>query len=356
MESILRSRGAHIIDHYTDSKINTEMDSFYTEIEDFFTKLFPTMQLPEWEKDHRPALQALRDITVTENETKLRGSIVSMYALFKHYHSLLHPFQCRAVNCMLSKLQSTSIPSSGQQEPEYIMKITCFNPENGANELRPDMCLYRSDDSNTFKLAGVREYRGRTSWAHIVSLIQINVNPSATPFNFDDDSFELNEDSHEEYIGPRTRTQMASFASEVYYRQHRKALFTAFIFQDRVRFIRWDRAGALVSRAYNYVRDPAQFLQFFYLLAMSNPAEQGYSTEFKRVDRSGDIGSKLQAYQAKVQGDDNTKNKWFRKLGSGLGLDVEEVDKGQPLGATLDPLYAVRKYSTFHVHDTDHSL
>lgn len=242
---------------------------------------------------------------------------------------------------MLSKLTPVNATSSGRQEPEYIVRATGFDPEDGTNDLRPDICLYRSEDSNAFNLPDVqpdmREHCGKTAWAHIVSLIEINVNPSATPFNLDGFSFQVDNSSREEYIGLR-----ASYVTEVYRRQHRTAVFTAFVFLDRVRFIRWDRAGALLSRTYNYVRDPSPFLQFFYLLAVSGPGDQGYSTEFKRVDGLGNIGLKLQAYQARVLRDEDPKNTWYRRFCRGLRLDIEKDSDGRPSSVTLDPLYAVR--------------
>ena len=123
---------------------------------------------------------------------------------------------------------------------------------------------------------------------------------------------------------------MASYATEVHRRQHRSAVFTAFIFQGWVRFIRWDRAGAIVSRAFNYHRDPIPFLKFFYLLAISNPGEQGYSTAFQRA------GTGSAGFMSQIR-TEVPRNKWHKSVCSGLGFDLKEEERNLKC-----PLYTVR--------------
>ena len=244
-----------------------------------------------------------------------------------------------AVNNMLSKLQKT--PSSPKSE--YTMRITAYNPEDGLRDPEPSLCLYRSEDQGVFHpLHGPNETKlhGKTVWACVVSVIEVKVHPLAAPFNFDSSSLELNTNSRKDGAGPRARAQMANYATEIHRQQHRTAVFTAFVFRDWVRFIRWDRAGALISHAYNYVCDPVPFLKFFYLLAMSDPGKQGYNTMFKQVNPR-DVSLELLDYISQVQGGEDPRNKWYRRVGRGLGLDPKGRQE-QALNARVNPLYTVR--------------
>lgn len=121
---------------------------------------------------------------------------------------------------------------------------------------------------------------GRTAWAHIVSLIEVKSNPDAAPFNFDAGPFTLNDSPEFSHLGSKSRAQAVSYATEIQRRQHRVFAFTAFIQGHMVCLMRWDRAGVLVSEAFNYLTNPEPLLRFFYLMAKHGPEAQGYDPAF----------------------------------------------------------------------------
>lgn len=231
--------------------------------------------------------------------------------------------QCSALNKMLRGAQL-----------QHVMKATGFNPEDGENDLKPDLCLYPvSGDApgiyNDVKNINVPPDTARAAWAFITTLIEIKTNPNAAPFNFDDEPFTLNTDDKLDDAGPKSRAQMASYATELQRRQHRNFVFTAFIQQDRVRFMRWDRTGTLVSPTYNYKQDPEWLLRFIYLISTSSPEGQGYETAFH--SSVGRITSEFRKYKASLQKDEDKR--WYRKLGEGLGMNNRTT--------ALNPLHEV---------------
>ncbi|KAL0959983.1 hypothetical protein HGRIS_011640 [Hohenbuehelia grisea] len=62
------------------------------------------------------------------------------------------------------------------------------------------------------------------------------------------------------------REQLISYATKIMTRQHRTHLFTLLILDQEARFIRWDRAGAIVSEAFNYTRNSQPLVDFFWRL------------------------------------------------------------------------------------------
>ena len=58
--------------------------------------------------------------------------------------------------------------------------------------------------------------------------------------------------------------------------QHRTHLFVLFIAGDTARIIRWDRAGAVISDAFDYVEDPHPLFRFIWNYNQMTPAERGW--------------------------------------------------------------------------------
>ncbi|KAI9059514.1 hypothetical protein FKP32DRAFT_1579762 [Trametes sanguinea] len=73
-----------------------------------------------------------------------------------------------------------------------------------------------------------------------------------------------------------TLGQNAAYAIELFARQHRSFIFSVFICGEHVRFIRWDRAGLIVSQACNYVLYPRYLCEFFWRFAHLSDAQRGF--------------------------------------------------------------------------------
>ncbi|TFK38951.1 hypothetical protein BDQ12DRAFT_650578 [Crucibulum laeve] len=80
------------------------------------------------------------------------------------------------------------------------------------------------------------------------------------------------------------RGQMASYVTEWCNRQHRVHAFTVYIGQKSARFIRFDRAGAIVSRAFLYRERSGLLIDFLWRFAHLSRSERGYDTTVREAD------------------------------------------------------------------------
>ncbi|KAH8115715.1 hypothetical protein DFH11DRAFT_1301239 [Phellopilus nigrolimitatus] len=72
--------------------------------------------------------------------------------------------------------------------------------------------------------------------------------------------------------------QIVSYATEACARQHRMFYFSVSIHGHHARFIRWDRAGAVVTRSFNYRQNPKLLCDFLWRFGFANPAQRGYDS------------------------------------------------------------------------------
>lgn len=89
-------------------------------------------------------------------------------------------------------------------------------------------------------------------------------------FNDDTADFEGHSD-----VSERTRAQIISYAALVFRYQQRKFLFTVLIAGQYARFIRWDRAGAIVTNRFDYTMDPQPLCKFLQRFSRLSSAQQG---------------------------------------------------------------------------------
>ncbi|TCD69279.1 hypothetical protein EIP91_008214 [Steccherinum ochraceum] len=73
-----------------------------------------------------------------------------------------------------------------------------------------------------------------------------------------------------------TKGQIASYVAAILARQHRIFIFVVIITGHRARFIRFDRAGALVSESFNYRRQPKIFAEFLWRYGSQSRAGRGF--------------------------------------------------------------------------------
>ncbi|KAL4242394.1 hypothetical protein ABKN59_011895 [Abortiporus biennis] len=72
--------------------------------------------------------------------------------------------------------------------------------------------------------------------------------------------------------------QIVSYASSQLARQHRHFLFSIWIFNTYARIIRWDRAGAIVTKPIYYRDDPAHFVDLFQRFDQMDDKQLGLDT------------------------------------------------------------------------------
>ncbi|KAI0755194.1 hypothetical protein C8Q80DRAFT_417160 [Daedaleopsis nitida] len=76
--------------------------------------------------------------------------------------------------------------------------------------------------------------------------------------------------------GMKNLGQTISYATETFKRQHRHSCFSVSICGTSARFIRWDRAGAIVSEAFSLHESPNLLCDFLWCFAHVSNSERGY--------------------------------------------------------------------------------
>jgi hypothetical protein len=78
--------------------------------------------------------------------------------------------------------------------------------------------------------------------------------------------------------------QLASYATEWCSRQHRRFAFAIFIGDPYVWFIRWDRAGAIVSERFDYRENGQPLVDFLWRFAHLSPFQRGIDDTVQRAN------------------------------------------------------------------------
>lgn len=74
----------------------------------------------------------------------------------------------------------------------------------------------------------------------------------------------------------RNLGQSIAYACEICLRQHRMFLFSFMVIGTRVRFFRWDRAGAIVTKSFDYKCFPKMLCEFLWRFHCSNSTQRGF--------------------------------------------------------------------------------
>ncbi|KAI1788205.1 hypothetical protein LXA43DRAFT_1075889 [Ganoderma leucocontextum] len=84
------------------------------------------------------------------------------------------------------------------------------------------------------------------------------------------------------------RGQCISYAELLYAIQHRVALFMLVVIGTTARFVRWDRSGTVVTRAFDYVEDWEFFCDILWRISLCTDAQLGLDPTAIRL-RPGDV-------------------------------------------------------------------
>ncbi|ETW82699.1 hypothetical protein HETIRDRAFT_382749 [Heterobasidion irregulare TC 32-1] len=87
---------------------------------------------------------------------------------------------------------------------------------------------------------------------------------------------------HDSKASMKSRGQIISYTACQFASQHRCFTFSILFLDDHVRFIRWDRAGAIVTKRFNWRDDPKPLARFLWLFNHLSDAERGYDTSISK--------------------------------------------------------------------------
>ncbi|TFY58750.1 hypothetical protein EVG20_g8035 [Dentipellis fragilis] len=173
--------------------------------------------------------------------------LLSIEQFFKANLPLLLPTGPMEVLERSVNLENFSAVVLAEDKYESLRLLSTTNyPERGTGTAPPDLCMYRTCDEATYSLAPGEiahraDFRARTAWAHIISFLQAEI-------DYPMDSSE--EESTPSLERDSPQPSWDSSATEVLRRQHRQFVLAADIRQAQVQFVRWDRAGYVISEAW----------------------------------------------------------------------------------------------------------
>ncbi|KAK7442981.1 hypothetical protein VKT23_015925 [Stygiomarasmius scandens] len=116
-------------------------------------------------------------------------------------------------------------------------------------------------------------------------LTEIKYHPD-DPFDDSGKSFERDSIS-----GRRIRGQLIAYAVSQFAHQFRTHVFMVFIRRDTARLIRWDRAGAVVTKSFSYTKTP-HLADFYSRYTRATPQARGHDTTVQRANSTDGNTSK----------------------------------------------------------------
>ncbi len=152
--------------------------------------------------------------------------------------------------------------------------------------MKPDICCYKS--GNVEEAAGA-DPSARIEFGYAEFFVEVKPDPSHDIF-VDPPSSEDVEDhsssSHdffassqdERFTEHRNRAfgQHVLYATELFARQHRVSVFSISMSGSRARFLRWDRAGCVVSTSFDVREEPELLCDFLWRFSQTSEAGRGH--------------------------------------------------------------------------------
>ncbi|KAF9235323.1 hypothetical protein BU15DRAFT_51528 [Melanogaster broomeanus] len=156
-----------------------------------------------------------------------------------------------------------------------VVDTSKHSAQIGPFELKPDLCLYKTADITS----AVTDFSTMEMW------IEFKANNAWEPF--EDPQGGISGKQLKEHFaqypfekdttnGKQTRGQITSYALAQIGSQFRRFAFSLVIVKDRARFIRWDRAGAIVSTQFKYKEEPQVLAEFFCRFSRLSPVKRGH--------------------------------------------------------------------------------
>ncbi|KAM5531313.1 hypothetical protein V8D89_015028 [Ganoderma adspersum] len=156
--------------------------------------------------------------------------------------------------------------------------------------VKPDICCYAEPHVRLVQATVAEEAKsqnqGATSMAYAALFIEVKRHPLFDPFTDPPPgedrpwwTFLLNLDhvaaTKQEEV-KECFGQNVTYAAEILARQHRQFLYSISLCGPIARLIRWDRAGALCTNAFNIHDSPEYLCEFFWCFAAASDMERGY--------------------------------------------------------------------------------
>ena len=177
----------------------------------------------------------------------------------------------------------------------------------------PDLALYPNDEQakqayefphveRSTADAARKPHLAYTAWAWMGLPVEVKVKDSAFKFDAKKPTALRNLSGK----GPAARVQHAGQVAEIFLRQQRTHVFSVYVLRSRVRLLRWDRTGILVTEWFDAVAEPEKLLDFIYRIGRVSEQQFGYDGSAERASEH-DMRV-LQDYAGTV------KNEWEQSM------------------------------------------
>ncbi|KAK7457224.1 hypothetical protein VKT23_010526 [Stygiomarasmius scandens] len=193
----------------------------------------------------------------------------------------------------------TKVPLDKQEEGMYSPLATAINQcidssfayvptENDTDIRKMDNCPDVKPDGTLYENARCGDRTANSDSQFSDMLTEIKYHPD-DPFDDSGKSFERDSIS-----GRRIRGQLIAYAVSQFAHQFRTHVFMVFICKHTARLIRWDRAGAVVTKAFSYTSTP-YLADFYSRYTRATPQARGHDTTVQRTDSTDENASKARA-------------------------------------------------------------
>ncbi|KAF9470847.1 hypothetical protein BDN70DRAFT_888702 [Pholiota conissans] len=151
--------------------------------------------------------------------------------------------------------------------PGYIF-VNTGDREDGKYGSKPEISAY---------MEGSKETKADPGWQQIIVAIRLvdfacDKPAEGNRFLFDHLN-NVDQEAAEIALGQQTY-----YATEICARQHRNFLFSIFVTPTHARFLRWDRAGVIISESFNYREEPEILCDFFWRFGHMSHEQRGGDT------------------------------------------------------------------------------
>jgi hypothetical protein len=153
--------------------------------------------------------------------------------------------------------------------PNLRIFDTSNYPDSKCGGLKPDIAIYLTDAERGLE----------TDFSKMEMWLEFKHDALADGFRDPEDSMEPNANDHSfehnSDLSKLTRGQLASYAAAHMGTQFRVHAFSALVCGRSARLIRWDRAGAIVTRAFDYTQRPEILAGFLWRYNQLDPQGRG---------------------------------------------------------------------------------
>jgi Fungal protein kinase len=207
--------------------------------------------------------------------------------------------------------------------------MTLVNSDAKRDEQRdglgPDVTAYRVDEV---------PQNGKVDFSMMLHWAEVKKKETADPFvdppegkgKSVPDDFKFENQKEEAQLN---RGQLCAYATALAGSQFLLHSFSVSICGNTARFIRWDRAGAIVTQSFNYIEKPELLAGFYWRFSRLSPIQQGFDPTVvqaspEEVNAATDIGLSLT----------EPSHREFRKISvafsSDLANDAHAVAESDP--------------------------